>query len=148
MSNRARWSLALCLGAVLGCAAPPQDHVAMMHRQPDVLLQLIPPRGSEPLPPELATAEAQFARAKADYEARRFADAARGFLEAARALRLGGPYADGFTGNRRICYRNAASAFSAAGDIAGGRAALAAAGREDPACADTLSELQAGLAPL
>ena len=120
----------------------------MMHRQPDVLLQLIPPRGSEPLPPELSAAEALFARAKGDYEARRFADAAGGFLEAARALRLGGPYADGFTGNRRFCYRNAASAFSAAGDIAGGREALAAAAREDPACADTLRELQANLAPL
>jgi tetratricopeptide (TPR) repeat protein len=100
-----------------------------------------------PAPPELAMAEAQFARATADYEAGRFTDAARGFLEAARALRLGGPYADGFTGNRRYCYRNAASAFSAAGDIAGGRAALAAAAREDPTCADTLGELQAGLAP-
>lgn len=120
----------------------------MMHRQPDVLLQLIPPRGSEPLPPELPGAEARFARANADYDARRFADAARGFLETARALRLGGPYADGFTGNRRICYRNAASAFSAAGDIAGGREALAAAAREDPGCADTLGELQVNLAPL
>ncbi|HEX3483044.1 MAG TPA: hypothetical protein VHT91_48875 [Kofleriaceae bacterium] len=120
----------------------------MTHRSPDALLQLIPPRGSDPLPPELATAEAQFARATADYEARRFAEAARGFLEAARTLRLGGPYADGFTGNRRYCYRNAASAFSAASDIAGGRAALAAAAQEDPACADTLGELQAQLAPL
>jgi hypothetical protein len=120
----------------------------MMHRQPDVLLQLIPPRGSEPLPPELPGAEARFARAKADYDARRFADAARGFLETAHALRLGGPYADGFTGDRRICYRNATSAFSAAGDIAGGRDALAGAAREDPACADMLRELQAGLAPL
>lgn len=120
----------------------------MTHRPPDALLQLIPPRGSDPLPSELATAEAQFARATADYEAGRFAEAARGFLEAARTLRLGGPYADGFTGNRRYCYRNAASAFSAAGDIAGGRAALAAAAQDDPACADTLGELQAQLAPL
>lgn len=120
----------------------------MMHRPPDALLQLIPPRGSDPLPPELVTAEAQFSRATADYEAGRYADAARGFLEAARALRLGGPYADGFTGNRRYCYRNAASAFSAAGNIAGGRAALAAAAQEDPTCADTLGELQAQLAPL
>jgi hypothetical protein len=62
--------------------------------------------------------------------------------------RLGGPYADGFTGNRRYCYRNAASAFSAAGDIAGGRATLAAAVQEDPVCADTLGELQAQLTPL
>lgn len=120
----------------------------MMHRPPDVLLELIPPSGSEPLPPELPTAETLFSRAKADYEARRFSEAARGFLAAARALRLGGPYADAFTGNRRFCYRNAASAFSAAGDIAGGRAALASAAREDPACADTLGELQADLAPL
>jgi hypothetical protein len=143
-----RWSSWLWLAATLGCAAPTQEHAAMTHRSPDVLLQLIPPRGSDPLPPELATAEAQFARATADYQAGRFAVAAQGFLEAARALRLGGPYADGFTGNRRYCYRNAASAFSAAGDIAGGRAALAAAAQEDPACADTLGELKAQLAPL
>jgi hypothetical protein len=119
----------------------------MMPRQPDVLLQLIPPRGSEPLPPELSQAEALFARAKADYEAGRFPEAAGGFLAAAHALLLEGPYADGFTGNRRFCYRNAASAFSAAGDIAGGRAAMAAAAQEDPACADILRELQASLAP-
>jgi hypothetical protein len=147
VTTDSRWSLLLCLGAAIECAAPPQEHAAMTHRQPDVLLQLIPPRGSEPLPPELSEAEALFARAKADYEARRFAEAAQGFLAAARALRLEGPYADGFTGNRRFCYRNAASAFSAAGDVAGGRAALAAAAREDAACADTLRELQASLAP-
>jgi hypothetical protein len=137
----------LCLGAAVGCSAPPQEHIAMMPRQPDVLLQLILPRGSEPIPPQVSTAEALFARAKADYEARRFSEAARGFLEAARALRLEGPDADGFAANRRFCYRNAASALSAAGDITGGREALAAAAREDPACADTLSQLQADLAP-
>jgi hypothetical protein len=135
VSRVPRWSARLWLAAVLGCAAPSQEHAAMTRRPPDVLLQLIPPRGSDPLPPELATAEAQFTRATANYEAGRFAEAARGFLEAARALRLGGPYADGFTGNRRYCYRNAASA-------------LAAAAQEDPACADTLGELQAQLAPL
>lgn len=142
---------ALWLGAVLGlgaCPAPPHEQIAMMHRHPDTLLQLIRPRGSEPLPPGYDAAEAAFARATADYEARRYADAAHGFLDAARRLRLDGPYADAFTGNRRICYRNTAAAFSAAGDIAGGREALAAAAREDPAGADTLAELQAGLAPL
>ena len=65
--------------------------------------------------PELSEAEALFAHAKADYETRRFAEAARGFPAVARLLRLAGPYADGFTGNRRFCYRNAASAFSGGG---------------------------------
>jgi len=141
----------LWLAAVLAlaaCSAPPQQHMAMMHRQPDTLLQLVRPRGSAPLPPAYDAAEAAFARATADYEAKRYAAAARGFLDAARGLRLDGPYADGFTGNRRFSYRNAAAAFSAAGDIAGGREALAAAAREDPACEDTLAELQAQLAPL
>ncbi|TMQ05761.1 MAG: hypothetical protein E6J91_39805 [Deltaproteobacteria bacterium] len=121
----------------------------MMHRHPDALLQLLRPRGSEPVPAAYDTAEAAFARATADYEAQRYLEAARGFLDAARRLHIDGPpYAGGFTGNRRICYRNAAAAFSASGDIAGGRQALAAAARDDPACADTLAELEAGLAPL
>jgi hypothetical protein len=135
----------LGLGA---CPAPPHEQIAMMHRHPDTLLQLIRPRGSEPLAPAYDAAEAAFARATANYEEQRYAGAARGFLDAARDLRLDGPYADGFTGNRRICYRNAAAAFSAEGDIVGGREALAVAAREDPACADTLTELQASLAPL
>lgn len=142
---------ALWLAAALGlgaCPGPPHEQIAMMHRHPDTLLQLIRPRGSEPLPPAYDAAEAAFARATADYEAQRYAEAARGFLDTASGLRLDGPYADGFTGNRRICYRNAAAAFSAAGDIGGGREAFAAAAREDPACADTLAELQAGLASL
>ena len=120
----------------------------MKPRQPDVLLELIPPMSSEPLPPALATGEALFAQARADYQARRYAEAAQSFLAAARALRIEGRLADSFTGNRRFCYRNAAAAFSAAGDITGGRAALAAAALEDPDCADTLRELQADLAPL
>jgi len=120
----------------------------MMHREPDTLLQLVRPRGSEPLPTAYDAAEAAFAHATAEYEARHYEEAARGFLVAARGLRLDGPYMDGFTGNRRISYRNAASAFSAAGDIAGGREALTAAAREDPACEDTLVELRTHLAPL
>jgi hypothetical protein len=143
-----RWGVVLWLSAALGCGAPPQEHIAMKPRQPDVLLELIPPRSSEPLPPELAAGEALFSQARADYKARRFSEAARGFLAAARALRIEGRLADSFTGNRRFCYRNAAAAFSAASDIAGGREALAAAAREDPDCADTLRELQSDLAPL
>jgi hypothetical protein len=142
------WGVALGLSAALGCGAPPPEHIAMKPRQPDVLLELIPPTSSEPLPPALATGEALFAQARADYQARRYAEAAQGFLAAARALRIEGRLADSFTGNRRFCYRNAAAAFSAAGDITGGREALAAAALEDPACADTLRELQANLAPL
>ena len=79
------WGVALGLSAALGCGAPPPEHIAMKPRQPDVLLELIPPTSSEPLPPALATGEALFAQARADYQARRYAEAAQGFLAAARA---------------------------------------------------------------
>lgn len=117
---------------------------------PDLLLILVRPSISQPhdptpLPEAFPRAEALFEQARRDYEEeKRYDRAAAGFLAAAKALLApAGPYDDSFTGNRQICYRNAAAAFDAAGDAAGAAAAFTAAKGEDPASSATLDELLA-----
>ena len=142
----------LLLGAWAGCPTPRQQHLADLHDSPPLTLFFVQLFSEDPLPEDLLTAEAQFHRAEAAYDAGRFPEAASGFLAAAQTLRIGQRTArasivDTYFGNRRFCYYNAASAFSAAGDIEGGRAALAAAARADPEWAGLLVDLQAELSP-
>jgi len=128
-----------------GCAGSTQE-TSVLQRQPDTLMVFFEPGGSVPLPAPFKEAAIRFEEARIDYEQHhRFAEAARRFLEAARLLqRIDGFHANTAAANRLSCYRNAWAAFVAAGSLAEGRAALAAAAQADPAYADKIHEIIGG----
>lgn len=145
-----RWRAPQVIGTILvalamGCAGSTRK-TSVLQRQPDTLMVFFEPEGSVPLPAPFKDAAIRFEEARIDYEQHhRFTEAARRFLDAARLLqRIGGFYANTAAANRLSCYRNAWAAYSAAGDLAEGRAALGAAAQADPAYADKIHEIIGG----
>jgi hypothetical protein len=139
---------ALAVALLVGCSSArsgpgASEETVVSQRSPDTLAEFIAPTGSVPLPPSFADARVRFEAARVEYERRRqFAAAARHFLEAAQLLLpIEGMHASTAAANRLSCYRNAWSAFSAAGEREAGRTALSAAAQTDLVHAGRIRDL-------
>lgn len=100
------------------------------------------------LPEEYELANKTFAEAQSLYESGKPEKAAPLFLKVAelvKAPKKETTYSDAFTKMRGIAYKDAVLAFKLAGDKAGAKQAMTAAQKADPANAEVLKKLLAGL---
>lgn len=117
---------------------------------PYAIYDLVPPPATTvegravPPPPAFAAARPRFQAACAAYAATRYADAARGFLDAARILRAS-PAAPTLAAARTAAYRNAAHALQLAAGSAAAARVMEPLMAEDPPCAPSIRAALAAL---
>jgi len=128
-----------CAGKQTGAEEIPVSELSPM----PILMPMIEPGGSDPLPEAWAEAAELFARAEVRCDEEAYADAAELFLGAARAL-LGaeeGGYGPSVLAARRSAYHNAWECYVATGDEASGARALEQAAQADPTLADDIAAI-------